>query len=441
MQLCCGVELKPTLFRAEVLQHRQAPWLGRIELPRHRMGLVAALAAAAALALAAALVVWGEYARKVHLTGTVVPTGGLLQVQAQTSATRVEVMVSEGQLVRKGVPLMRLHTDRVAASGASAALHQQAIIQRRTSLLAERHLIHQGGRQRKDALQARLRSLQSEERQQQAELETLGFRVGLAERSLQRQIELASSGFVSSAQVQQKQEEHLELELRQRGVQRQLHALHRDVQALASELLLHDASIKTSFEQVDRQLATLDQEEIDQDSRASLLVTAPHDGRVAAIGVTSGQSVQMSQWLLSLVPDAVNTDNAPNLEVQLMAPSRAAGFLQPGQSVWLRYSAFAYQKFGMSLGQITAVSQAPVLLADANGRGAAAEALYRVTVALDAQSVQAYGRELSLRPGMTVEADVLQDRRALWEWILEPALAAHQKFGRVAAAQSQGAVP
>ncbi|MFA6064174.1 MAG: hypothetical protein WC736_16410 [Gallionella sp.] len=45
---------------------------------------------------------------------------------------------------------------------------------------------------------------------------------------------------------------------------------------------------------------------------------------------------------------------------------------------------------------------------------------YRVEVALDSQSVLAYGKRESLRPGMTLDADVLLDRRRLIEWVLEP---------------------
>jgi membrane fusion protein len=56
------------------------------------------------------------------------------------------------------------------------------------------------------------------------------------------------------------------------------------------------------------------------------------------------------------------------------------------------------------------------------------EALYRVNVSLDAQSIQAYGEALPLKAGLTVEADVLQERRKVWEWVLEPVLAARQKW-------------
>jgi len=51
-----------------------------------------------------------------------------------------------------------------------------------------------------------------------------------------------------------------------------------------------------------------------------------------------------------------------------------------------------------------------------------AEPLYPITVALDQQTVQAYGQAQPLVPGMQLEADVLLDRRRLIEWIFEPLL-------------------
>ena len=52
------------------------------------------------------------------------------------------------------------------------------------------------------------------------------------------------------------------------------------------------------------------------------------------------------------------------------------------------------------------------------------EALYRINVQLDAQSITSYGNAIQLKPGLTLEADVLQERRKVWEWALEPLLAA-----------------
>jgi membrane fusion protein len=105
--------------------------------------------------------------------------------------------------------------------------------------------------------------------------------------------------------------------------------------------------------------------------------------------------------------------------------------VRPGQRVLLRYQAYPYQRFGHYEGVVVSVSRAalspselPVQLAgltSLTGFGSgAAEPIYRVTVALASQSVMAYGAQVPLQPGMTLEADVALERRRLFEWVLDP---------------------
>ena len=104
--------------------------------------------------------------------------------------------------------------------------------------------------------------------------------------------------------------------------------------------------------------------------------------------------------------------------------------VRPGQRVLLRYDAYPYQKFGHYEGTVTSVSRATVSPGELAGLPAATEAgglaadagepVYRVTVALDRQTANAYGAPAALQPGMTVQADVLIESRRVWEWVLDP---------------------
>ena len=53
----------------------------------------------------------------------------------------------------------------------------------------------------------------------------------------------------------------------------------------------------------------------------------------------------------------------------------------------------------------------------------ASDPLFRMKVRLAQQQIAAYGQSQPLKPGMTLEADILQDSRKIWEWVLEPVLA------------------
>lgn len=277
----------------------------------------------------------------------------------------------------------------------------------------------------------RLRSLQAEERQAQGELEAHQLRVALALKSQARFTELATQGFVSQLQAQQKQEELLDLQLRERNTQRSLQALQREAQSLRAEMLSLQTSEQTSLAQLERGLASLSQEATENDARNGLTIKAPQAGRVSALTWHVGQSVQAGQTLLGLVPE--NKGGGQGLlEAQLYAPSRTAGFVREGQTVWLRYAAYPYQKFGMAEGVVDTISQTPIAPQDLpNGQSQALltaaqsnEPLYRIGVRLKTQAITTYGQAQVLKVGMALDADVLQDKRAIWEWVLEPALAA-----------------
>jgi membrane fusion protein len=52
---------------------------------------------------------------------------------------------------------------------------------------------------------------------------------------------------------------------------------------------------------------------------------------------------------------------------------------------------------------------------------------YRVLTTVDRDYVEAYGKRIPLRPGMSFEADITIDHRTLLEWVLEPLYAAGRR--------------
>jgi membrane fusion protein len=169
-----------------------------------------------------------------------------------------------------------------------------------------------------------------------------------------------------------------------------------------------------------RTLAVNSRELGEVEARRSLVIPAPQAGTVTALHAHTGTAVGPAAPLLSIVP------RGAVLEAHLYAPSRAVGFVHAGQPVLLRYRAYPYQKFGHARGVIASVSRTaiepselPAMFAGSPA-GSAAEALYRVTVALERQHVMAYGKPVPLQPGMQLDADMLLERRRLFEWVLDP---------------------
>lgn len=152
------------------------------------------------------------------------------------------------------------------------------------------------------------------------------------------------------------------------------------------------------------------------EARRAIVLRAPESGVIANLVVRNQQAVTAGQRLLSILPQG------SLLEAELWLPSRAIGFLETGKRVTLRYHAFPYQKFGQQGGRVREISQSAIAAPELTGLlgRTITEPLFRVLVQLDRQTVSAYGRAEPLKPGMTVDADILLDKRRLIEWVLEP---------------------
>lgn len=425
-----GSTIERQLFRPEAIAAQQVQWLGTVRLHRpwsYTTTTAVALLMAGALIAFAAL---GEMHRKTTATGLLLPTAGLFHVASAQAGVVLERRVHEGQAVQAGDVLMVIDSGQRSAYGDTAALVAQQIEARDAALAVEAELRQTTAHQRRTALKDRLLALNREVAQQAEETELQARRVVLAERTLQRHHQLARENFVADAQVQAKQEEWIDVDTRLQSARRQGLALQREAQSLRAESAQIDAQLQTELALVQRNRASVHQESAENAARQRSHIVAPQAGVVANLHLQPGQAVQAGQFVATVMPQGAE------LEAQLWLPSQKAGFIEPGQRVYMRYAAYPYQKYGLHGGTVLDVASAPSsaeelprgqanqLLAQAQAN----EALYRVRVKLDRSRLEAHGRTHELRAGMTLQADVLQERRAIFEWILEPILATHHRI-------------
>jgi membrane fusion protein len=415
------------LFRLEVLRARQTQWLGTVRLaPRASFRLFTLFAVLAAAAIVA-LLCFGQFTRTARVNGWLLPQEGLVRVQAPRPGIVVSLGVNEGSQVREGDRLLTLSDELQSVRlGATQAQITQRLDERRASMTEElrqqRRLLAQQVR----ALANRVATLRSEEQQIEREIGLLHERVAIAERSEALHRKQHAEGFISEMRLQQVQSELLEQRARLAAAERTKLAKGRERMNVEAERADLPLKLGRDTALLDRSIAQLEQERAEAEARREIVVVAPHDGTVTAIHAVPGAKADPGTPLLSIVPPT------SRLEAHLYAPSRAIGFVRPGQRVQLRYQAFPYQRFGHQEGVVAAVSRAalspgelPAQLAGLTSLTGAApgtggEPIYRITVSLESQNVTAYGAQVPLQPGMTLEADVALERRRLFEWMLDP---------------------
>ena len=407
------------LFRREAVDAQRSSWLGSISLTQPMPVVwMAGLVLFAATALVTFLVL-GEYTRRARVSGTLVPDRGLSLVVAPAQGLVSRVLPEEGERVSAGDGLVVVGAARAEVDGNdSLEGMRKGLDTRRQSLDAALAASDRQFESRRLGLEKQLAQTTRELGQIEDEIRTRAEQVALAEDKVKRYSSIAAERYVSQIQLREQELAVLELINARQALERQHTAAQREYarihQALA-ELPSEQASARAV---IAREVAELAMERIEQEGRGERTLKAAVAGLVAQRLVEPGQSVREGEHLLTLLPDG------SRLQAQLLVPSSAIAFIAPGDRVLLRYQAFPYQKFGHHEGRVLRIARS-ALPAGVAGE----DSQYRVLVAIDRQAMQAYGREEPLRPGMRVEADILAERRKLYEWLFEPLFALRAKAG------------
>jgi membrane fusion protein len=413
------------------MAERQTHWLGSVLLePRLSASLFTVAALLAAVAVLA-LLVFGTYTRKARIDGWLVPKQGLARVFAPQAGVVTGVHAREGMRVTKGTPLLSISAE--VQSEAVGATRQEIVRRlevRRDSTVASKGLQERLFEQKAADLQRRLEALQTEQEHLAREIELQRARLGVSDGALAREREMRDRDLISMTRLLRAEQDHLEQAGRLQALERNQATLQRE-QALVQGTLQELPMLRQiSLAEIERNAASLEQELAEAEASRQMVISAPQDGIVTAIQADPGGNAFPNVPLMSIVP--TNSE----LQAQLFSPSRAIGFVRPGQRVLLRYQAFPYQKFGLYEGVVRSVSRSAVgpselaqQLTGLTSLYGANEPVFRITVDLAQQTATAYGEAVPLQSGMQLEADVMIEKRRLIEWVFDPLYALTGRLG------------
>lgn len=347
------------LFRQDVVARQTERLRGALILSQPLPHTLFTLFLAAVVTLALAFLIRHDYVRKQTVGGTLVPDQGLLDLRAPAAGSLARLHVAAGANVTAGMPLFTVRFDHTLAG--DGAVTEQVLEE--------------------------LRAQEAALRAQMRELELLAGNaqqlLALRAAALERAANLRERALLAPADYDA------------------VHAQWLEQQDASGRLGLQQAALRMDVAELQKQMVRMGAER-------DTTVLAPVGGRVATVLQRQGMSVAAGEPVLMLLPEGAL------LQAELWLPSSASGFVNPGQSVNLRYDAFPYQKFGVQRAQLETIA------ASAEPADAGAPPLFRALASLERQDILAFGTPQPLRPGMTLSADIVVDERSLLEWLLEP---------------------
>ncbi|TQV77364.1 HlyD family efflux transporter periplasmic adaptor subunit [Aliikangiella marina] len=357
----------------------------------------------------------GEYAKKSKVNGVIISSMGIARVKAKAGGTIEKQFFKAGDKIKKGDVLYLISTKRRNLQNQDHDASILAELRRSKEILQSKLVNFQ------ELNKLRLESLNKDLAGKKIELKSLirqnqllTDNARISQEMLTGLNQLKQQNLVSEQTYNQSYEKNLGISLRQEEMALQVSNIENQIARLNSQIKEHPIQSKIQENELQESISSLNQRIVDVLARRDYTIVSPVDGIVATNLTKLGQIVQPGQALQTILPDN------SKFQAELHIPSHAIGFVKSEQVVYMRYSAFPYQHYGLQKGFIAEVSSVISHPAELQQGVVVSNPVYKAIVNLDSQTVRAAGKDVPLHVGMTLEASVTLDSRNIWQWILEP---------------------
>lgn len=403
------------LFRAEVRRTRGTRLEGDLIISRPVSAQVIIGLLLGSLAAGALWIGLGTYPRVETVKGIIVTNRESVKIVALRPGLVTRLGVREGQTVTKGQPLAVIQVDLVLNGGErtseesiGAVLNQRQFTEQQIkAALARRQGANAGLESSIIGLHDQLNSLSGQIASQMLLISSL-------QEMYDRYRPVAEKGFISQTEMDRRKQAVLVAQGDLARLKQQQASLRAESAKASAEIRQVNADSLTQLATAHSASEGFRAQEAQLRGAQQYSIVAPQSGVVTALQVGVGRTVDASIPLMTIIPISGIT------HVELFAPTKAIGFIRPGQNVRILYDAFPYDRFGSYAGTISYISRVAIDPRQLDAPFRLEEPVYKIAVKPASQFVTAFGEKVPLQPGMTVSGSIILERRTFLDWLLEP---------------------
>ena len=343
---------------------------------------------------------WAEIDQVSRAMGQVIPAGRVQVIQSADGGVIGEILVREGDRVRRGQKLVVLDPIRIQAaveeSRAKVASYR-TVKSRIEAELFNRPLAFTDDVEAFPEFVANQRQLYSRRRTAQAEdIGTLRNMQAIARRELEMNMPLLEFGDVSRSEIMRLQRSVADIEGQIANRQNKyLQDLQAEYSRTEEELVVAEQTLK-------QRQAALD----------SAILFAPTDGVVKNVRFTTiGAVLRPGDEVLQIVP------TGDKLIIEAKVSPVDIAYLRVGQNASVKFDAYDSSIYGSANGRVTYIS--PDTLTEQKPSGE--QIFYRVNVTADARSLRPrVGERIEIQPGMTATVEIKTGKNTVLGYLLKP---------------------
>lgn len=355
-----------------------------------------------ALAVIIVLIAWASFAKIDQVTraqATVIASDRTQEIQATDNGVVSELLVKEGDDVKKGDLLAILEEERAKAALDNSATKVAALRARVARLEAE---IFDRPLNFPEEIQKYAEYVQNQtelyNRRRQAitqDVASLQKMLELAKRELAMNEPLLAHGDVSQADVIRLRRQVADIEAQ---ITNKRNKYFEDAQ---TELTKTQEELESETEQLRDRAQVLEEKRL----------FAPVDGKVNNIAVTTiGGVVRSGDTIMQLLP------TSSDLVVEAKVRPVDIAYVKEGQTASVKLDAYDYSIFGAMNGEVIYIS--PDTLMEKTPQGD--KPYYRVQIRIEGAQVAAREDEIIIKPGMTASVDIKAMERTVLSYLTKP---------------------
>lgn len=396
----------------------------------------------AIMALSAFFMIWAAVTKVEIITrgqGSVVPTQEIQVVQSLEGGILGELLVKEGEQVKKGQVLMRLSDTQFSSEekgteakflslkAKKARLESEArgaefsllpeIAEKNPQIAANEKALYESRQKELKNSYAILEDRINKASAELSEMKSEVNRFSENSRLLKKELEITREMVKQRAAPQLEQ---LKLERELSDITGQINAAVERQKGLASELGAAQkekesqegrfrSQALTELNEVETEIAGLEESLKSMGDRVYRReLRAPVDGVVNNIALTTiGGVVEPAMRLVEIVP----LDD--ELKIVARVRPEEVAFLRPGQDVKVKITAYDPQRYGSLPGKLTRIGANSVTDRDGN-------VSFEIEVRTERNYMGTQDKKLAITPGMIANTEVITGRRTILEYLLKP---------------------
>lgn len=416
--------MKNELYRKEAIEYKRNYWKGKaLLLAGMPSWLIGSLSFLFLICLILTLI-FCNYTQRIDVKGEVITLPHSINVFAPQQGFVIKKHVAVGDIVEKGTPLYEIDVSRSTINGNVNETMTAVITEKIKNANEIINKILKNKTETLDALNIQIKQYELTLQETDKMLKNAGDGLKKMKDNLSSYDKYLKEGLITKDQYNYQHSLYFQQQSTYQSLVSQKMQIASQLTQLNSDKIIKGADFDNQISTQKNQINDYKNQRVEStaNGNGNVVVKATAAGKIESVSVTAGQMVDKGSSLAQIKPTG-------NVEYYLILwlPNNSIPYINPGDTVNIRYDAFPSDKFGQFPGKVVSISSVPASRQEMSEYTNAITnpnqqelALYKATIKIEKTNFIYRNKVLKLSNGLKAQAIVFLEERPLYMWMFTP---------------------